>query len=1358
MKRERVLGGIASFIAAAIVAATLAPATAQEHDGAVILAPVSEAAGFDARARVPVVESQLGIGSILSTDTAGRVHLGGVPDDHDGALLRVTVFDAPQDLSVFAAGAPAMIVPAGGSASTTVLVPLTESAVALYGSVNAEIRVEVLATFEGDSSAPGSTIALPEPVTRADTTAGLGGDLLDSTAASVGVTGRGGVPAIGVRAVYLTATIVSLSANVLTVGTQELPVPSGRASVTTVVTPGADGVVPFSLASGAGQLRVDVRGWIPEAPQDAARTNVPGSYVPQHSVDSETVQASLGTTTPVSLRSPADSAMALVLVSATPADDLTVVTVGAEPRGRSQGALVDPVRGALPQLLLAERGEGEALVSIRQGSASVAIAHVGDLLGATAPRSGSPTLVIDGPAEGADIDLAETDTLDLHGTVTTRGSSIESVRIEVDGGTVGAAALRYEDSGTSWSFATATPYSGDYEFTVRVTDRSGRSATETVRVAVTLPEVDETIVSDGAVVIAPLTSQGQPMVASLAEQSVTLAQQPAFVPGDVIVGDASSTAPEGFLRRVEAIDRTEGGWLVSTSPAALTDVILQADVEDEVDLFAVGEATVSGSVAPDEGDSPDVEVVDDSVPAIGVLSGDDVDVEPWPQEGSTESSIDLASARGAPAGPSLQLASFGVDSTLKTSLKVSGEYRWETGKAAKDVSKASEFEKDSTKAQIKANGGISLSGTAQIAVSLKVALKISLSWSWGIPRATVDDFQVVLSSDAKAALLAEAYLQAATTKSITRKVGEVNLPTVRFTVGPVPVVITSQTGVFVEARFGAQASVSAEVSVQRTEKYGFGYSSEGGFRTISDGPKTTYKTPVLGRYGDIEVVGRVDAAFGPRLDFDISIYDAAGPKFSTSAIGGAEASITQSAAGATAHVAVYLEAAAAGSVQLKIPIIDRVVLDAQLLSYNKRYVLASWDWDHDAAFTVIEPDPDPGPDPDPDPGPDPDPDPDPDPGPDDIIAADGGDAHSLALTRGGQVYVWGSSPLGDGTISDSPTGVLVSGLADVIAISAGARHSLALTRDGRVYSWGASSGGGYNGGGVTPREVAGLSNVVAISAGVAHSLAVTSDGNVFAWGNNDDGQLGDGTTTDRSTPVIVTNLVGVATVSAGIYHSLAVTSEGRVYSWGRNTNGQLGNGTTVSRQTPLLIPGLSNVAGVSAGWSHSLAVTSGGQAYSWGDGGTDQLGDGTMMRLSPAAVPGLGSVTGVAAGAGHSLATTSDGRVYAWGQNVYGELGDGTNSYRSALVEVPGVRDVSLTSAGSNHSLAVSRDGQIWAWGRNEYGQLGDGTTVDRYSATSVVRWVSVASARVPAGDPSVHAGTLLWRVSPSSFRPTKVA
>jgi alpha-tubulin suppressor-like RCC1 family protein len=72
-------------------------------------------------------------------------------------------------------------------------------------------------------------------------------------------------------------------------------------------------------------------------------------------------------------------------------------------------------------------------------------------------------------------------------------------------------------------------------------------------------------------------------------------------------------------------------------------------------------------------------------------------------------------------------------------------------------------------------------------------------------------------------------------------------------------------------------------------------------------------------------------------------------------------------------------------------------------------------------------------------------------------------------------------------------------------------------------------------------------------------MAITNDGSLFAWGNNRRGQLGDGTTTDRLSPVQI--MSDVVVVSAGGAHTMAITSEGNLFAWGENFHGQLGHNT-----------------------------------------------------------------------------------------------------------------------------------------------------------------------------------------------------
>lgn len=242
------------------------------------------------------------------------------------------------------------------------------------------------------------------------------------------------------------------------------------------------------------------------------------------------------------------------------------------------------------------------------------------------------------------------------------------------------------------------------------------------------------------------------------------------------------------------------------------------------------------------------------------------------------------------------------------------------------------------------------------------------------------------------------------------------------------------------------------------------------------------------------------------------------------------------------------------------------------------------------------------------------------------------DAHTCALRSSGNIACWGnnaSGQLGDGTREPAlyPTPVIgLSGPAS--AIVTGGYHTCALLTTGAVQCWGTNSAGQLGNGGTTgqtaPTTVSSLSGVTAITAGVDHTCALLSTGAVRCWGRNTDGRLGDGTMTNRLTPTPVLGLTsGVTAISAGARHTCALLSSGDVRCWGSNSSGQLGDGTTTNRSTPVAVGSLAEgVARLAPGrGAHTCVVLASGAVRCWGGNLQGQLGDGTTTnRTVPVAV------------------------------------------------------------------------------------------------------------------------------------------
>lgn len=175
--------------------------------------------------------------------------------------------------------------------------------------------------------------------------------------------------------------------------------------------------------------------------------------------------------------------------------------------------------------------------------------------------------------------------------------------------------------------------------------------------------------------------------------------------------------------------------------------------------------------------------------------------------------------------------------------------------------------------------------------------------------------------------------------------------------------------------------------------------------------------------------------------------------------------------------------------------------------------------------------------------------------------------HNCAISPGQEAFCWGynySGQVGNGATGSVVTAPsAVQGGHSFVAVAAGYAHSCAIASDGAAYCWGAASligDGSFNGVSPLPRAVTGgpfATVETALSAGQENTCALTSAGAAYCWGHNSLGELGDGSTTDRTTPVRVTGGT-FSSISVGAFVTCGVSSAAVALCWGDNADGRAG--------------------------------------------------------------------------------------------------------------------------------------------------------------------------------------------------------
>jgi len=252
------------------------------------------------------------------------------------------------------------------------------------------------------------------------------------------------------------------------------------------------------------------------------------------------------------------------------------------------------------------------------------------------------------------------------------------------------------------------------------------------------------------------------------------------------------------------------------------------------------------------------------------------------------------------------------------------------------------------------------------------------------------------------------------------------------------------------------------------------------------------------------------------------------------------------------------------------------------------------------------------------------------------ISAGGTQGFSLAIDETGALWAWGRNnygQLGDGTTTQRNSPVPIKPETKFKAVAAGPYHSLAIDETGALWAWGRNRYGQLGIGNTTdssvPREIKPGTNFTAISAGgedYGFSLAIDNKGALWAWGSNEYGKLGDGSTSQRNSPVQVNVSEGskpvvFRVVSAGVDHSFAIDFDGNLWAWGSNEDGRLGNGSTTRSNIPVKLNTGTSYTAVNA-YKHSMAICINGRVWAWGRGINYRLGNDSTANVSvPSVVP-----------------------------------------------------------------------------------------------------------------------------------------
>jgi alpha-tubulin suppressor-like RCC1 family protein len=273
-----------------------------------------------------------------------------------------------------------------------------------------------------------------------------------------------------------------------------------------------------------------------------------------------------------------------------------------------------------------------------------------------------------------------------------------------------------------------------------------------------------------------------------------------------------------------------------------------------------------------------------------------------------------------------------------------------------------------------------------------------------------------------------------------------------------------------------------------------------------------------------------------------------------------------------------------------------------------------------------------------------------------------------------------SGALGDGTTVDKSSPVqTTAGGTNWKQVSVGQGFTHAIKTDGTLWVFGYGQGASLtqNTQVSTPIQIGSDTTWKKVFAGGGMVAGIKTNGTLWTWGLNYKGSLGIGNSSDSyyNNPRQVgtqSNWVQAAFSSTDAYssiygHLMAINNLGELWACGHNSNGKLGDGTTTDTSTPIQVGnGTRDWKQVSCGLKHTAAIKTDGTLWSWGDNNHGKLGTGISSNtLSSASTPvqvyaggtDWKQVSSAGGGVmGYTYAIKTDGTLWVWGDNQYGGM------------------------------------------------------------------------------------------------------